>query len=132
MVDFLGDCRFLFFGTQIKARQVLRIFCRRRLRKMHNINRRLAGIYKPLNRRGNFIHRIGKIQRNRARFSRYRYAGLSVQTRNSLFKKIGFANCRGHQQKSRLGKSQKRNLPSDSAFPVRIIVKFVHHDILNV
>ena len=99
---------------------------------MHHVNRRLAFVYKSLHRRRKFRHRIFKIERHRARLARNGHAFLAVQIRKDLFKKVRASHRRRHQQKARLRKGQQRNLPSNAAFPVGIIMELVHHDVLNI
>ena len=98
---------------------------------MDDVNRSLALVHKLLHFGRNFGGAVAKVERHRALRGTDGH-GLAARVLGHVaFEKFCSANGSTHQEESRLRECQKRNLPSDTAFLVAVIMELVHHDVCD-
>ena len=121
----------LFAGAQVKAHEVLRVGGGCGLRKVNDIDGRLALVHEFLHFGRKFRGAVGEVERHRPLRRAHRDGLTPGMLRHLAFEKFRRADGRAHQQESRLRECEERNLPGDAALAVGIVVELVHHDVGN-
>ena len=98
---------------------------------MDDVNGSLALVHELLHFGRNFGSAVAKVERHRALRGADSYGLAACVLGHVALEKFRSANGGAHQEKSRLRERQKRNLPSDTAFLVAVIMELVHHDVCD-
>ena len=130
-LDGLVYCLLFFAGAQVEAHEVLRVGGGRCLRKVNDVDGRLALVHEFLHFGRKLRGAVGEVERDGAlrRTDCNRFAPGVL--RHLAFEKFRRADGRAHQQESGLRKREERNLPGDTALAVGVVVELVHHDVGN-
>ena len=72
------------------------------------------------------------LQRHRTVLGLYGRRRPAIQAREFLLEKCRVAQRRRHEQEARARQRQQRHLPRHATVAVRVIMKFIHHHVVNI
>ena len=98
---------------------------------MDDVHGSLAFVHELLHFGRNFGSAVAKVQGHRTLRRADGHGLAACVLCHVVLEKFRSANGGAHQEKSRLRECQKRNLPSDTAFLVAVIMELVHHDVCD-
>ena len=99
---------------------------------MHHVHGSLAVLDERFQRLDERPFRVGVFQRHRAIAGDHGGGGSAVQAGQRLLEETGVAQRGGHEQKARLRQREQRHLPGHAAVAVGVIMKFIHHHIVDL
>ena len=126
------DGGFFVARADIDAREILRALGRFQLREVDHIHGRPSVGDETFERLGERQFGILMRQRHRSVGGSYRHRRTTSESREFFLKERRVAECRGHQEETRLRQCQKRHLPRHAAFAIRVVMELVHDDVLHI
>ena len=122
----------LFAGAQIETGEILRALAGFQLGEVDDVGGYATVLGKAFDGLGERQFRVGVFERHRAVAGSHGDGGLAIQAGQRLLKERGVPERGGHEQEPRLRHRQQRHLPGHATVAVGVIMKFIHHHIMDI